>query len=114
MKEKFSSVSRNKTKFSRQIIFLFCLGLVIPGYCVEGTLAKEVQKEPTTIDTMSQHKKALNMSVHYIRFAAHADWNQTKDFVSQVKPQHIVCKKARKSRGRHFVCFADSCSWREK
>ena len=36
------------------------------------------------------------MSVEYISFSAHADFDQTKDFIDQVKPGLVVLVHAEK------------------
>lgn len=66
-------------------------GVIIAGYCVEGTLAKDVMKEPEEVMTMSGHKLPRKLSVDYISFSAHVDYVQNRDFVLAVKPSHVVC-----------------------
>jgi len=61
------------------------------GYCVEGTLAKMILSEPEEITTMAGQKLPLKMSVDYISFSAHTDYQQTRDFIKILKPPHIVC-----------------------
>lgn len=65
-------------------------GVIIAGYCVEGTLAKTVLTEPEEITTMSGQKLPLNMSVDYISFSAHTDYQQTSEFIRLLKPQHVI------------------------
>jgi len=64
--------------------------LVIPGYVVEGTLGKEVLSEPESIVTANGISKPLRMSVHYVSFSAHCDFAQTSEFISLLRPPHIV------------------------
>lgn len=45
--------------------------MVIAGYCVEGTLAKEVMSEPEEVLSMAGQKLARKLSVDYISFSAH-------------------------------------------
>ena len=47
---------------------------VIPGYVVEGTLAKTIINEPKEVTLMNGLTAPLNMQVHYISFSAHADF----------------------------------------
>lgn len=61
-----------------------------PGYCVEGTLAKTILSEPEEIVTMTGQKLALKMSVDYISFSAHTDFQQTNEFIKILKPPHVV------------------------
>ncbi|KAL5480128.1 hypothetical protein EMCRGX_G023750 [Ephydatia muelleri] len=79
---------------SRQLFEAWCTdkrnGVVIAGYCVEGTLAKHVLSEPSEIVTMTGQKLPLRMSVDYISFSAHTDYEQTSDFVRTLRPPHIV------------------------
>ena len=43
-----------------------CVGVIIPGYSVEGTLAKEICNEPDEIISMAGQSMPLSMSVHYV------------------------------------------------
>lgn len=60
------------------------------GYCVEGTLAKTILSEPEEITTMVGQKLPLKMSVDYISFSAHTDYQQTSEFIRILKPPHVV------------------------
>lgn len=79
---------------SRELFESWCSdpknGVIIAGYCVEGTLAKTVLSEPEEITTMSGQKLPLNMSVDYISFSAHTDYQQTSEFIRLLKPQHVI------------------------
>lgn len=79
---------------SRELFESWCTdpknGVIIAGYCVEGTLAKTILSEPEEITTMSGQKLALNMSVDYISFSAHTDYQQTSEFIRLLKPQHVI------------------------
>lgn len=79
---------------SRELFETWCTepknGVIIAGYCVEGTLAKTVLSEPEEITSMSGQKLALNMSVDYISFSAHTDYQQTSEFIRLLKPNHVV------------------------
>ncbi|KPP76266.1 cleavage and polyadenylation specificity factor subunit 3-like [Scleropages formosus] len=72
---------------SRELFESWCTdkrnGVIIAGYCVEGTLAKE-------ITTMSGQKLPLKMSVDYISFSAHTDYQQTSEFIRALKPPHVI------------------------
>uniref|UniRef100_A0A673MYN9 Pre-mRNA 3'-end-processing endonuclease polyadenylation factor C-term domain-containing protein n=1 Tax=Sinocyclocheilus rhinocerous TaxID=307959 RepID=A0A673MYN9_9TELE len=65
-------------------------GVIIAGYCVEGTLAKHIMSEPEEITTMSGQKLPLKMSVDYISFSAHTDYQQTSEFIRALKPPHVI------------------------
>ncbi|XP_077293002.1 cleavage and polyadenylation specificity factor 73 [Arctopsyche grandis] len=79
---------------SRELFESWCTdsknGVIIAGYCVEGTLAKTILNEPDEITTMSGQKLPLKMSVDYISFSAHTDYEQTSEFISILKPPHVV------------------------
>lgn len=79
---------------SRELFEMWCSepknGVIIAGYCVEGTLAKTILSEPEEIVTMSGQKVPLNMSVEYISFSAHTDYQQTSEFIRLLKPTHVV------------------------
>lgn len=79
---------------SRELFESWCTdpknGVIIAGYCVEGTLAKTILSEPEEITTMSGTKLPLKMSVDYISFSAHTDYQQTSEFIRILKPQHVV------------------------
>ena len=46
--------------------------------------------EPEEITTMSGQKLQLKMSVDYISFSAHTDYQQTSEFIRALKPPHVV------------------------
>ncbi|XP_071796062.1 cleavage and polyadenylation specificity factor subunit 3-like [Asterias amurensis] len=79
---------------SRELFETWCTerknGLIIAGYCVEGTMAKTVMQSPEEITTMNGLKIPLKMSVDYISFSAHTDYEQTSEFIRALKPPHIV------------------------
>ncbi|KAL0274621.1 UNVERIFIED_CONTAM: hypothetical protein PYX00_002710 [Menopon gallinae] len=79
---------------SRELFELWCTdaknGVIIAGYCVEGTLAKQILSEPEEIVTLSGQKLPLKMSVDYISFSAHTDYQQTSEFIRALKPPHVV------------------------
>ncbi|KNC70271.1 hypothetical protein SARC_17205, partial [Sphaeroforma arctica JP610] len=79
---------------SRELFEMWCPNpkntCLIAGYAVEGTLAKHVMSEPTEITAMNGHKLPLRMEVRYISFAAHADYSQTRQFIDELRPPHIV------------------------
>jgi cleavage and polyadenylation specificity factor subunit 3 len=76
---------------------------MIPGYCVEGktgkyqciliragTLAKTILSEPEEVETMEGRMVPLQMSVHYISFSAHSDFEGTSTFIDSLSPPNIV------------------------
>lgn len=79
---------------SRQLFDLWCSdkknSCVLPGYVVEGTLAKTIINEPKEVTLMSGLMAPLNMQVHYISFSAHADFAQTSAFLEELMPPNII------------------------
>lgn len=79
---------------SRELFESWCTdtknGVIIAGYCVEGTLAKTILSEPEDIATMSGQRLPLKMSVDYISFSAHTDYQQTSEFIRILKPPHVI------------------------
>eukprot|EP00850_Spirogloea_muscicola_P017229 SM000146S00949 [mRNA] locus=s146:90575:95748:+ [translate_table: standard] len=79
---------------SRQLFDTWCQdkrnAVVVPGYVVEGTLAKTILHEPKEITLSSGKVVPLRMRVHYISFSAHADFLQTSDFLEQLRPPNVI------------------------
>jgi cleavage and polyadenylation specificity factor subunit 3 len=79
---------------SRELFELWCTnsknGVVIPGYCVEGTLAKTIMSEPSEITKLNGETVPLKMSVHYISFSAHSDFLQTSGFLDILMPPYVI------------------------
>ncbi|KAJ0397561.1 hypothetical protein P43SY_003436 [Pythium insidiosum] len=79
---------------SRQLFERWCSdkrnACIIPGYVVEGTLAKKVLSEPTEITALDGRILPMNCTVEYISFSAHADFVGTSGFVEKLVPPNIV------------------------
>ncbi|KAK2663692.1 hypothetical protein Ddye_002266 [Dipteronia dyeriana] len=79
---------------SRQLFDIWCSdkknACVIPGYVVEGTLAKTIISEPKEVTLLNGLTAPLNMQVHYISFSAHADYAQTSTFLKELMPPNII------------------------
>lgn len=106
---------------SRELFESWCTdsknGVIIAGYCVEGTLAKTILSEPEEITTMVGQKLPLKMSVDYISFSAHTDYQQTSEFIRILKPPHVVssltcCSKM--NNLNEIICDLGSGTWRTK
>eukprot|EP00045_Choanoeca_perplexa_P018079 m.277124 g.277124 ORF g.277124 m.277124 type:complete len:703 (-) comp17705_c0_seq4:4876-6984(-) len=65
-------------------------GIIIAGYHVEGTLARELTKQPKEIRTTSGRMIPRNCSIAYVSFVAHVDSAQNKAFIKALEPQHLV------------------------
>ncbi|TVU12817.1 hypothetical protein EJB05_46478, partial [Eragrostis curvula] len=79
---------------SRQLFDKWCTdkknSCVIPGYVVEGTLAKTIINEPREVTLANGLTAPLHMQVHYISFSAHADFPQTSTFLDELRPPNII------------------------
>ena len=79
---------------SRELFESWCTdsksGCIVAGYCVEGTLAKQILSEPEEIKTMSGQTLPLKMQVSLISFSAHTDYKQTSEFIKELHPPHVV------------------------
>ncbi|KAA8907537.1 beta-lactamase-like protein [Sphaerosporella brunnea] len=79
-------------------------GLIITGYSVEGTMAKQIVNEPTEIpavmtanrfggrrnDPDSQIMVPRRMSVEELSFAAHVDYAQNSGFIEEVGAKVLI------------------------
>jgi len=65
-------------------------GVMIAGYAVEHTLAKEIMAQPKEVVTLEGRKQPLNCLVDYVSFSAHVDFVQNRSFITQVSPKHII------------------------
>ena len=65
-------------------------GVLIAGYAVEHTLAKEIMAQPKEVVTLEGRRQPLSCLVDYVSFSAHVDFVQNRSFITQVAPKHIV------------------------
>merc|ERR1719204_1717201 len=90
----FASPGMLQNGFSRELFEKWCMdvknAVIVAGYSVEGTLAKHILTEPSKVELMSGMMIPLKMKVHYIRFAAHADFEQHKQFIDALRPIHLI------------------------
>lgn len=79
---------------SRELFERWCTdkrnACILPGYSVDGTLAKHVLTEPSKITRTDGREIPLRCSVDYITFSAHSDFKQTSQFIDLAKPTNIV------------------------
>eukprot|EP01116_Phalansterium_solitarium_P022031 TRINITY_DN7121_c0_g1_i1.p1 TRINITY_DN7121_c0_g1~~TRINITY_DN7121_c0_g1_i1.p1 ORF type:complete len:708 (-),score=188.83 TRINITY_DN7121_c0_g1_i1:377-2500(-) len=62
-------------------------GVIIPGYCVDGTLAHQILQQPKTVTALhSGQPLPLNCQVAYVSFSAHSDFVQTSQFIEAMQP----------------------------
>ena len=66
--------------------------VIMTGYAVEGTMAKEILAEPHTIPSIVNPDVAIprRLSVAEISFAAHVDFQQNAGFIEEVAPKKII------------------------
>jgi cleavage and polyadenylation specificity factor subunit 3 len=63
----------------------------MPGYAVEGTLAKKLQGgSPDEVLALNGKMLPRRCSVEYVPFIAHADFKETSEFVRTLQPAKIV------------------------
>ncbi|KAJ7480173.1 beta-lactamase-like protein [Mycena galericulata] len=65
-------------------------GLIITGYSIEGTLARDIINEPEEFESMKGGMIPRKITVAEISFSAHVDYAQNSEFIEAVKAQHVV------------------------
>ncbi|PWN28209.1 hypothetical protein BDZ90DRAFT_165373 [Jaminaea rosea] len=65
-------------------------GLIVTGYSIEGTMARNILNEPDEIISVQGQKIPRRMSIDYISFSAHVDYAQNSKFIDEIKAQHVV------------------------
>ncbi|GBG27670.1 Cleavage and polyadenylation specificity factor subunit 3 [Hondaea fermentalgiana] len=81
---------------SRRLFELWCSdrrnGVILAGYSVEGTLAKELSKAGSIkeIESLNGTMLTVDCDIKTITFAAHSDYPGTKSFVDQLRPKNII------------------------
>lgn len=79
---------------SRELFEKWCTdkknAIIVPGYVVEGTLAKHILSEPDDVPSMDGKRLPLRMQVEYISFSAHVDYTQNSEFIDEMKPANLV------------------------
>lgn len=65
---------------------------IMTGYSVEGTMAKELLKEPTTIQSINNPDLSIprRITIDEISFAAHVDFQENCEFIDKVSPSKII------------------------
>ncbi|KAI3406309.2 YSH1 [Candida oxycetoniae] len=66
--------------------------VIMTGYSVEGTMAKEILKEPQVIQSSTNPDLSIprRIGVEEISFAAHVDFQQNSEFIDKVSPSKII------------------------
>ncbi|KAG8900715.1 endoribonuclease ysh1, partial [Tulasnella sp. 417] len=65
-------------------------GLIITGYSVEGTMARDIMNEPDEITGLRGNTIPRRLSVRYVSFSAHVDYSQNAEFIDLIGAKHIV------------------------
>ncbi|KAJ7037811.1 beta-lactamase-like protein [Mycena alexandri] len=65
-------------------------GLIVTGYSIEGTLARDIMSEPDEFESIRGGMLPRKISVASISFSAHVDFKQNSEFIELVKAQHVV------------------------
>ena len=93
----FASPGMLQSGLSKNLFEKWCSdknnGIVITGYCVDKTLAREVLAQPAKIDfgnNKEKKEKDLLMSVKNVTFSAHCDFKHTDEFIQEIEPKNIV------------------------
>jgi len=90
----FASPGMLQSGVSRQLFDRWCTdsknGVLIAGYAVEHTLAKEIMNQPKEVVSLEGRRQPLNALVDYVSFSAHVDFMQNRNFIGQTNPRHIV------------------------
>ena len=90
----FASPGMLQSGVSRQLFDRWCTdsknGVLIAGYAVDHTLAKEIMLQPKEVVSLEGRRQPLNCLVDYVSFSAHVDFMQNRNFISQVQPKHII------------------------
>jgi len=90
----FASPGMLQSGVSRQLFDRWCTdfknGVLIAGYAVEHTLAKEIMNQPKEVVSLEGRRQPLNCLVDYVSFSAHVDFMQNRNFISKVDPKHII------------------------
>ncbi|CAM9674566.1 unnamed protein product, partial [Laminaria digitata] len=64
--------------------------VLIPGYSVEGTLAKKLLSSPDEVAGMDGRVRQRRCEIEYISFSAHVDFVQNKGFIDGVQPANVI------------------------
>ncbi|WFC95264.1 endoribonuclease ysh1 [Malassezia brasiliensis] len=65
-------------------------GVIVSGYSVEGTMARDILSDPDEIIAMNGQRIPRRLSVDYISFSAHVDYTQNSHFIDEVRAKHVV------------------------
>ncbi|KAJ1675851.1 hypothetical protein EV182_000446 [Spiromyces aspiralis] len=72
--------------------------LIMPGYCVAGTVGAKVLAGEKVVDVDPFTKVQVNLSVENLSFSAHADAKGIMELIRQAEPRNVVLVHGEKSR----------------
>ncbi|RCI01897.1 Integrator complex subunit 11 [Rhizopus stolonifer] len=64
--------------------------IIMPGYCVAGTVGAKVLQGQKVIDLDKFNKLEVNLQVRNLSFSAHADAKGIMQLIRQCEPRHVV------------------------
>ncbi|GMM30105.1 cleavage polyadenylation factor subunit [Martiniozyma asiatica (nom. inval.)] len=66
--------------------------VIMTGYSIEGTMAKQLLTEPSEIPSIANPDISIprKINVEEISFAAHVDYEQNSEFIEKVNPKSII------------------------
>lgn len=66
--------------------------VIMTGYSVEGTMAKDLLSEPHSIPSIANPEMSIprRLLIEEISFAAHVDFQQNAEFIDEVNPLKII------------------------
>jgi len=84
-----------ETGHSRELFEKWCSdeknGLILTGLTPKDTMADKVKNKPQFITSKSDGARIpLKLKVTTISFSAHADCNQTVEFLKVIQPEYVV------------------------
>ncbi|KAJ1984231.1 endoribonuclease ysh1 [Dimargaris verticillata] len=79
---------------SRELFERWCSfdrnGVVLTGYSVEGTLARDLLNEPEAIESLRGKPLPVRLTIDSISFSAHVDFTQNSQFIYETQAPHVV------------------------
>ncbi|KAJ1874394.1 Integrator complex subunit 11 [Coemansia sp. RSA 990] len=72
--------------------------LIMPGYCVAGTVGAKVLSGMKVVDVDQYTKVNVNIDVQNLSFSAHADAKGIMELIRQASPRNVVLVHGEKSR----------------
>jgi cleavage and polyadenylation specificity factor subunit 3 len=92
-------------------------GVVLAGYSTEGTLARQLEANPTEVESAGRRKLTRRLAIERVSFSAHADGAQTARFVDALRPRAVVLVHGERNEMRRLHAalgarYAGGDEWR--